>query len=77
MIRGYHEYKDIWEATVGDKVQCQRKMGNPTANVLAGNDDSVDCAKGPLGSGKLLLFPFLKFLNKDRLSSRDYRLDSF
>ena len=29
VIRVYHEYKDIWEAEVSDKLQCQREMGNP------------------------------------------------
>jgi hypothetical protein len=29
MIRGYHEYKAIWEADVGKTLQCQRQTGNP------------------------------------------------
>ena len=33
--------------------------------------------KGPLGWGKLLPLPFLKFFYEDTLSSRDCCLDSF
>ena len=28
MVRGYHEYKDIWEAPVGGILQWQREVGN-------------------------------------------------
>ena len=28
MVRGYHKYKDIWDATVGEQLQCQRENGN-------------------------------------------------
>ena len=27
-VRGYHAYKDIWEASVGEELQCQREIGN-------------------------------------------------
>ena len=27
-VRGYHIYKDIWEASVGEELPCQRKNGN-------------------------------------------------
>ena len=47
------------------------------ANFLVGNDDSTECAKGPLGLGKLLSLPFSNFSNKDVLSLRDCHLDSF
>ncbi len=29
MVRGYHKYKDVWEAEVGTHLQCQRETGNP------------------------------------------------
>ena len=30
MIRGYHEYKNIWESpTADDDLLCERKVGNP------------------------------------------------
>ena len=28
MIRGYHEYKDIWEATKGEELLCRRENDN-------------------------------------------------
>ncbi len=30
MVRGYHVYREIWDATVGEELDCQRE----TANVL-------------------------------------------
>ena len=27
-VRGYHEYKDIWEAAIGEILQCQRELSN-------------------------------------------------
>ena len=27
-VRGYHIYKDIWEATLGENLECQRESGN-------------------------------------------------
>ena len=41
-------------------------IASNAANFLVVNDDRADRAKGPLGSGKLLPLPFLKFFNKDR-----------
>ncbi len=29
-VRGYHVYKDIWEASVGEELPCQRENGNHT-----------------------------------------------
>ena len=29
-VRGYHVYKDIWIACVGEELPCQRENGNPT-----------------------------------------------
>ena len=28
-MRGYHVYKDIWTASVGEELPCQRENGNP------------------------------------------------
>ena len=28
-IRGYHVYKDIWDATVGEELECARESDNP------------------------------------------------
>ena len=28
-IRGYHVYKDIWEAAVGESLTCERETNNP------------------------------------------------
>ena len=27
-VRGYHIYKDIWEASIGEELPCQRESGN-------------------------------------------------
>ena len=29
MIRGYHQYKRIWDAKFGEQLECQRETGNP------------------------------------------------
>ena len=29
MVRGYHKYKDVWEAEFGITLQCQWETGNP------------------------------------------------
>ncbi len=29
MVRGYHAYKDIWTAVVGEELPCQRERANP------------------------------------------------
>ena len=28
-VRGYHVYKHIWNATVGQHLHCQQEVGNP------------------------------------------------
>jgi len=28
VVRGYHKYKDVWGAPVGEMLQCKRKVGN-------------------------------------------------
>ena len=28
MIRGYHQYKEIWNAVLGEQLQCQRETDN-------------------------------------------------
>ena len=28
MVRGYHEYQDIWTAASGEKLKCARDIGN-------------------------------------------------
>ena len=27
-IRGYHVYKEIWQAAVGEELECDREHGN-------------------------------------------------
>ena len=29
LIRGYHVYRSVWEATVGEQLNCVCKVGNP------------------------------------------------
>ena len=28
-IRGYHIYKEVWEAVVGEELECKRECDNP------------------------------------------------
>ena len=44
MVRGYHVYKDVWEATNGEVLQCTRDQGNrydPFAVAVTKNGDIV------------------------------------
>ena len=29
MVRGYYCYCDIWDAALGDQLQCERELDNP------------------------------------------------
>ena len=43
-IRGYHEYKNIWEAAFGECLQCQRERTNahdPYAAAVVKDDNVV------------------------------------
>lgn len=44
VIRGYHEYKNIWEAAFGECLQCQRERSNghdPYAVAVVKDDNVV------------------------------------
>ena len=28
MVRGYHEYQSVWQASLGEKLKCVREVGN-------------------------------------------------
>ena len=28
MVRGYHVYKDVWEAAIGEELSCKRELEN-------------------------------------------------
>ena len=28
VVRGYHEYQDVWTATSGERLKCAHKIGN-------------------------------------------------
>ena len=30
-VRGYHGYKDIWEAVIGEELACDRELDNPSS----------------------------------------------
>ena len=30
MVQGYHIYKDLWDASIGEELSCQRKAKNYT-----------------------------------------------
>ena len=31
-IRGYHIYKEVWAAAIGEDLPCERELGNPEDN---------------------------------------------
>ena len=35
MVRGYNQYKDIWEAEFGERLECQREIDNPPHDIFA------------------------------------------
>ena len=37
MIRGYHVYKDIWEAVLDEELPCQKELGNLADGVVVGH----------------------------------------
>ena len=58
-VRGYHIYRELWDAVVGEELECQREHGNATdMNAVAVIKDStiawadIEDVSGPLGSGR-------------------------
>ena len=44
VVRGYHVYKDVWEASLGELLKCERETGNsfdPFAVCMKKHDDTV------------------------------------
>ena len=49
VVRGYHEYKDIWDAAIdGLELSCEREPGNP-------HDPSAVAVKRSAGPGTIVL----------------------
>ena len=49
MVRGYHVYKDLWTAVVGEGLQCGRESGNfrdPFAVAVKKNSDMLAMFQG-------------------------------
>ncbi len=60
MVRGYHAYKDIWTAVVGEELPCQRERANPwdPFAVAVLKDEAIVAGvmavdKGPWGDGSV------------------------
>ena len=54
-IRGYHVYREIWEAAVGEELMCAREPHNSHDRYVVKREGVVDgrrSDKGPLGSGR-------------------------
>lgn len=34
-VRGYHAYKDVWEAFIGEELTCQQEGGNSSDKFYA------------------------------------------
>ena len=69
MIRGYHQYKGIWDAKFGEQLEYQRETEQTSELAATIEVDGTDCAKGPWGSGRLF-FSLLKYRNKAILNVR-------
>ena len=63
MVRGYHVYREIWTAAVGEELSCVRETGNyrdpfavaVTSELAAAIDDhAIFSERGPRRSGRLL-----------------------
>ena len=53
MIRGYHVYKEIWEAAVGEELQCARETDNVMIFLQSsGQKKTVLLLKGALGGSE-------------------------
>ena len=53
-IRGYHVYKEIWEAAIGEELDCRREPSNASAiDRYAIADEGNNADNGPEGSGRL------------------------
>ena len=51
MVRGYHCYSDIWDAALGEQLQCERELDNPQdLFAVAVTKTGVDLASIELGS---------------------------
>ena len=58
-VRGYHIYRELWDAVVGEELECQREHGNATdMYAVAVIKDStiawadIEDVNGPSGSGR-------------------------
>ena len=44
-IRGYHVYKEVWDAAIGEELLCRRETGNPNdlyaVSVVRGTDNTT------------------------------------
>ena len=52
-VRGYHIYQELWEAAIGEDLECQRERGN-TADAYAVSvlSEGIEEDSDPLGSGR-------------------------
>ena len=41
VVHGYHVYKDVWEASHGELLNCERETGDPFAICVKKHDDIV------------------------------------
>ncbi len=67
MVRGYHVYRDVWAASIGELLPCEREEGNASdryAVAMASFTDSlqlwtvaglIHSERDPWGSGRLKL----------------------
>ena len=49
-VRGYHVYKDIWEAAIGEELPCERETKNTKDRWLVGDEQMTE---NPLNLGGL------------------------
>ena len=52
-VRGYHIYRELWEAAIGEDLACQRERGNAT--------DAYAARTTPRAFSQYLLHLFVRF----------------
>ena len=50
-VRGYHVYIDVWDAAIGEELDCQREPSNANDRYAVAVVDGSDDERGPAGSG--------------------------
>ena len=53
MVRGYYWYSDIWDAALGEQLQCERELDNPQ-DLFASHQDRSGSGRSSFSFSALL-----------------------